>query len=426
MPRARPCGSAPRTGRPRRPRRPAAAGGCASPVPSGVTPGASAASTARTSTSTSTPPMRASASRSTSRLQLALPVRSGCGRTRRRRRGRPARARRRPRPRRAPADPARPAAPRASRPARTGRAARSVMRARHALARDRVGHEHDPSLVVRHEDAAVGDALDVELDHGTVEVGSGARGAGGDAARRHAGSGDGGDGVSAMLSSIPQRGRGPAGWGHAPVPRLHLARPAADPPRRGDRADRHRAGRRRGGGRRGQGGRDGPPRGIRHGAAARAGQGRGDRRAHARRRADRRAHPRRRLRVPHGRRDPRQAAPARRRARALARAERRPRRPLVGPLAHRPPRRAPCAARSGGRMSRPCASRRSTTPRSTPTSPPASRCSWRARSRSTASGGPFIRRVEGDPSTVVGLSLSTLRDLVRELGVDWPSLWNRR
>ena len=40
-------------------------------------------------------------------------------------------------------------------------------------------------------------------------------------------------------------------------------------------------------------------------------------------------------------------------------------------------------------------------------------------------GGPFIRRVEGDPSTVVGLSLSTLRDLVRELGVDWPSLWNR-
>ncbi len=40
-------------------------------------------------------------------------------------------------------------------------------------------------------------------------------------------------------------------------------------------------------------------------------------------------------------------------------------------------------------------------------------------------GGPFIRRVEGDPSTVIGLSLSTLRDLVRELGVDWPSLWNR-
>ncbi|WP_127792878.1 nucleoside triphosphate pyrophosphatase [Agromyces sp. LHK192] len=40
-------------------------------------------------------------------------------------------------------------------------------------------------------------------------------------------------------------------------------------------------------------------------------------------------------------------------------------------------------------------------------------------------GGPFIRRVEGDPSTVVGLSLSTLRELVRELGGDWPALWNR-
>lgn len=39
-------------------------------------------------------------------------------------------------------------------------------------------------------------------------------------------------------------------------------------------------------------------------------------------------------------------------------------------------------------------------------------------------GGPFIRSVDGDPSTVVGLSLSTLRDLVRELGVAWPSLWN--
>jgi len=40
-------------------------------------------------------------------------------------------------------------------------------------------------------------------------------------------------------------------------------------------------------------------------------------------------------------------------------------------------------------------------------------------------GGPFIRRGEGDPSTVVGLSLSTLRDLVRELGVEWTALWNR-
>ncbi|OCG74285.1 Maf family protein [Microbacterium sediminis] len=40
-------------------------------------------------------------------------------------------------------------------------------------------------------------------------------------------------------------------------------------------------------------------------------------------------------------------------------------------------------------------------------------------------GGAFIERVEGDPSTVVGMSLSTLRRLVRELGVEWTSLWNR-
>ncbi|MDT0187643.1 nucleoside triphosphate pyrophosphatase [Microbacterium sp. ARD31] len=39
-------------------------------------------------------------------------------------------------------------------------------------------------------------------------------------------------------------------------------------------------------------------------------------------------------------------------------------------------------------------------------------------------GGAFITRVEGDPSTVIGMSLSTLRRLVRDLGVEWTSLWN--
>ena len=39
--------------------------------------------------------------------------------------------------------------------------------------------------------------------------------------------------------------------------------------------------------------------------------------------------------------------------------------------------------------------------------------------------GPFIDHIEGDPSTVVGLSLSTLRRLVRRTGTPWPSLWNR-
>jgi septum formation protein len=41
-------------------------------------------------------------------------------------------------------------------------------------------------------------------------------------------------------------------------------------------------------------------------------------------------------------------------------------------------------------------------------------------------GGPFIERVDGDPSTVVGMSLSTVRRLARELGVSWPDLWNRK
>ncbi|MGO4105176.1 nucleoside triphosphate pyrophosphatase [Leifsonia sp. YAF41] len=40
-------------------------------------------------------------------------------------------------------------------------------------------------------------------------------------------------------------------------------------------------------------------------------------------------------------------------------------------------------------------------------------------------GAPFISAIAGDPSTVVGLSLPTLRRLVRQLGHEWPSLWNR-
>lgn len=40
-------------------------------------------------------------------------------------------------------------------------------------------------------------------------------------------------------------------------------------------------------------------------------------------------------------------------------------------------------------------------------------------------GGAFIDRIEGDPSTVVGMSLSTVRALVRDLGGQWTRLWNR-
>jgi septum formation protein len=39
-------------------------------------------------------------------------------------------------------------------------------------------------------------------------------------------------------------------------------------------------------------------------------------------------------------------------------------------------------------------------------------------------GGAFITRVEGDPSTVVGMSLSTIRRLAGELGVRWTDLWS--
>ncbi len=38
-------------------------------------------------------------------------------------------------------------------------------------------------------------------------------------------------------------------------------------------------------------------------------------------------------------------------------------------------------------------------------------------------GSAFITRVEGDPSTVVGMSLSLLRRLSTELGLVWTDLW---
>ncbi|SMH33094.1 septum formation protein [Rathayibacter oskolensis] len=36
----------------------------------------------------------------------------------------------------------------------------------------------------------------------------------------------------------------------------------------------------------------------------------------------------------------------------------------------------------------------------------------------------FITRIDGDPSTVIGMSVPALRSLTRRLGVDWTSLWN--
>ncbi|HYP45127.1 MAG TPA: Maf family protein [Propionibacteriaceae bacterium] len=38
-------------------------------------------------------------------------------------------------------------------------------------------------------------------------------------------------------------------------------------------------------------------------------------------------------------------------------------------------------------------------------------------------GGPFVTRIEGDHSNVVGISLPLLRTLLAELGVAWVDLW---
>jgi len=40
-------------------------------------------------------------------------------------------------------------------------------------------------------------------------------------------------------------------------------------------------------------------------------------------------------------------------------------------------------------------------------------------------GGAFVRAIEGDHHNVIGLSLPLLRELVTDLGISWPSLWNR-
>ena len=40
-------------------------------------------------------------------------------------------------------------------------------------------------------------------------------------------------------------------------------------------------------------------------------------------------------------------------------------------------------------------------------------------------GGPFVTRIEGDFHNVVGISLPLLREMLRDLGVPWTSLWVR-
>ncbi len=39
-------------------------------------------------------------------------------------------------------------------------------------------------------------------------------------------------------------------------------------------------------------------------------------------------------------------------------------------------------------------------------------------------GSAFVRRVEGDPSNVIGLAVPLVRRMVRDAGIAWPDLWN--
>jgi septum formation protein len=41
-------------------------------------------------------------------------------------------------------------------------------------------------------------------------------------------------------------------------------------------------------------------------------------------------------------------------------------------------------------------------------------------------GGAFLRSIEGDAHTVIGISLSVLRELTLSLGVEYTDLWNRQ
>jgi septum formation protein len=40
-------------------------------------------------------------------------------------------------------------------------------------------------------------------------------------------------------------------------------------------------------------------------------------------------------------------------------------------------------------------------------------------------GGAFLTRIEGDAHTVIGISLSALRELCQLLEVEYTTLWNR-
>ena len=39
---------------------------------------------------------------------------------------------------------------------------------------------------------------------------------------------------------------------------------------------------------------------------------------------------------------------------------------------------------------------------------------------------PYVRRIVGDPSNVLGISLPTMRELIAEIGLEWQVLWTPR
>lgn len=41
-------------------------------------------------------------------------------------------------------------------------------------------------------------------------------------------------------------------------------------------------------------------------------------------------------------------------------------------------------------------------------------------------GGAFVERLDGDHLTVLGLSLTVIRELARDMGLFWPDLWSSR
>ena len=269
----------------------------------------------------------------------------------------------------------------------------------HPLAGDRVGDEDHATVETCDADAAVRDVGSVEFDLAGPRIVAHSS----EHRRRR--------------MTEPERPR-------APLPRLDLARPARDAARGRHRADRDPVARRRGGRRRRRRTRSPPPELVlllaRLKAEAVAGSP-GRRRARstgsssaATRRSSSTAS------STASRTCPRSPASAGTRSAGASGLLHSGHWLIDAPRRHRRPR----GRRRLGR-DRAASPPTSTTTRSTRTSPPASRSRSPGAFTIDARGAGFIESIEGDPHTVVGLSVPLLRTLVRQLGIAWPSLWNR-